>query len=48
VAVVRRWKWLLAGLAVIILLVIAYAWVDGGREPVREMSEPVPLPEMPA
>jgi hypothetical protein len=47
VAVVRRWNWLLAGLAVIILLVIAYAWVDGGREPVRQISEPIPLPEMP-
>lgn len=47
-AVVGRWNWLLAGLAMIILLVIAYAWVDGGREPVRELSEPVPLPEIPA
>jgi divalent metal cation (Fe/Co/Zn/Cd) transporter len=48
VAIVRRWNWLLAGLAVIIVLVIAYAWVDGGHEPVRELSEPVPLPELPA
>lgn len=47
-AVVRRWNWLLAGLAVIILLILAYAWRDGGSGPLREISEPVPLPEMPA
>jgi hypothetical protein len=47
VAIVRRWNWLLAGLAVIVLLVVAYAWVDGGSEPIREISEPLQLPEVP-
>lgn len=48
VAVVIRWNWLLAGIAAIAILVLAYAWADGGKEPLREMSEPVPLPETPA
>jgi hypothetical protein len=33
----------LAGALVMALL--AYAWIDGGREPLREISEPVPVPE---
>ncbi|MCX7864561.1 MAG: hypothetical protein N2423_05950 [Novosphingobium sp.] len=46
-AVVRRRNWLLAGLAVIILVVIALAWIDGGRQPLRVISEPVALPPEP-
>ncbi|WP_168176390.1 hypothetical protein [Novosphingobium sp. PC22D] len=41
-----RWGWLLAGLGVCIALLLAYAWVDGGREPVRDIVETVPLPEL--
>lgn len=46
-AIVGRKGWLLAGLAVIVLLVLAYAWLEGGKQPLREISEPVPLPELP-
>ncbi len=28
------------------LALIAYAWVDGGREPLREIVVPVALPEI--
>jgi hypothetical protein len=38
----KGWMW--AGVA-IVFLVLAYAWIDGGREPLRPISEPVPLPE---
>jgi hypothetical protein len=33
-------KWLAAALA----LLLAYAWIDGGREPLRTISEPVAVP----
>lgn len=33
-------------LAALILLILAYAWIDGGREPVHPISEPVAVPEM--
>jgi hypothetical protein len=33
--------WLAAAL---FAALIAYAWFDGGREPPREISEPLPLP----
>lgn len=25
--------------------VVAWAWIDGGREPLREMAQPVAVPE---
>ena len=28
-----------------VLAVIVWAWIDGGRRPVREMSIPVAVPE---
>jgi hypothetical protein len=31
--------------AALILAVLVYAWVDGGREPLRDMAVPVPIPE---
>lgn len=40
-----RKGWLLAGIAAIAFLVLAYAWIDGGREPLRTITEPVPVPE---
>jgi hypothetical protein len=40
-----RRNWLLAGLIVVILGILAYAWIDGGREPLHEIAVPVPLPE---
>jgi len=36
----------LAGIAAIVLLVLAYAWIDGGREPLHLISEPVAVPEL--
>lgn len=41
-----RWKWVLAGLAAILVLILALAWIDGGHEPVREIAVPVEVPEM--
>lgn len=36
----RMVKWLAAGLA----LLLGYAWLDGGREPLHQISEPVAVP----
>lgn len=41
-----RWNWLLAGLAVLLLLALTLAWIDGGREPMRDIAQPVAVPEM--
>jgi len=41
-----RRRWILIVLAAFVLLVVAYAWIDGGREPVHPISEPVAVPEM--
>lgn len=47
-AIVMRGKWLLAGLGVLIVAVLAAAWVAGGREePIREISQPIPVPDIP-
>lgn len=40
-----RGKWTLVGLIALVLLLLAYAWLDGGREPVHTISEPVTIPE---
>lgn len=34
----------LAVLAIAVVAVLAYAWVDGGRQPVRIISEPLAVP----
>lgn len=39
-----RRNWLVGALALLAVLVIAYAWIDGGREPVRPIAEPVAIP----
>jgi hypothetical protein len=31
----------------VVLAVVAYAWIDGGREPVRSISQPIPVPDLP-
>lgn len=31
-------------LAVFVALVFAYAWVNGGEQPLRDISEPVAVP----
>jgi hypothetical protein len=40
-----RKGWLAAGAAALALLVLGYAWIDGGREPLRTISVSVPVPE---
>jgi len=37
-------KRILTVLAVIIAAVLAFAWIDGGREQQRMIERPVPLP----
>jgi len=32
-------------IAIVIVVVLAYAWIDGGREPQRMIEQSVPLPE---
>jgi hypothetical protein len=34
----------IVGLVALIIVVVAYAWIKGGREPVREMTQDLPLP----
>jgi len=29
----------------VVLAVVAWAWIDGGRQPVREISVPVAVPD---
>ena len=41
-----RKGWVLGGMTAAALLVFAYAWIDGGREPVRPIAESVPVPEI--
>lgn len=45
-AVSVRKGWVLAGVVLIAFMVLGYAWVDGGREALRPISEPIPVPEM--
>ncbi len=36
---------MLLGAALALLLLLIYAWFDGGEEPVRPITQPVDLPE---
>lgn len=38
-----RWKWIALGL---VGLVLVYAWIDGGEEPLHTIVEPVDVPEI--
>jgi hypothetical protein len=40
-----RGKGIVAVLVVLAVAVLAYAWIDGGREPLREIAVPVAVPE---
>jgi len=42
-----RWQWLIIGLAALIAILLAFAWADAGREPVRLIAEPVAVPPLP-
>ena len=37
-------KWMRWGLAVIVALVMAYAWIDGGEEDLHDITMPVAIP----
>ena len=39
----RRWLW--TGAVAILVLGLAYAWIDGGREQQRMIEQRVDLPE---
>jgi hypothetical protein len=43
---ILRWRCLFLGLAALSVLLLAYAWFDAGREPLRPIAEPVALPEI--
>ena len=38
-------KRILTVLAIVVVAVIAFAWIDGGREQQRMIEQPVSLPE---
>jgi len=40
----KRRRTALTVLALPVAALLAYAWVDGGREPVRDIVEPLPVP----
>lgn len=40
-------KWLVWGAVAVIGALLVYAWIDGGRRPLHEISQSVPVPEMP-
>jgi len=42
-----RKKWLVWSALAVIGVLLAYAWIDGGRRPLHEVSVSVPVPEMP-
>lgn len=44
VTIAMRWNWVLGGVALVTLLLLAYAWMDGGREPLRAIVQPIPIP----
>lgn len=44
VTMAMRLNWVLGGFALVVLAVLAYAWIDGGRQPVRPIAQPIPIP----
>ncbi|MEO6718110.1 MAG: hypothetical protein ABIM50_12795 [Novosphingobium sp.] len=40
-----RRNWLLGGLVAAVLLLLAYAWIDGGKRPLRNIAQPVAVPD---
>ncbi|WP_255351691.1 hypothetical protein ACLIMP_12460 [Novosphingobium aerophilum] len=39
----------MAAVSIVVLAVVlgVWAWMDGGRSPVRDIVQPVPVPELP-
>ena len=42
----RRNRLVIGLVATAILALLVWAWVDGGREPLRDIVQPVPVPEI--
>lgn len=42
----RRNRLAIGLVAIAIPILLGWAWVDGGREPLREIVQPVPVPEI--
>lgn len=42
----RRNRLVIGLVAIVILALLGWAWVDGGREPLREIVQSVPVPEI--
>lgn len=40
-----RGKGIVALAALLVLAILTYAWIDGGREPLRDIAVPVAVPE---
>jgi len=38
-------RWLLAALVLLLVTVLVVAWIDGGREPVGDIVQPIAVPE---
>ena len=36
---------MLGGLVAAVVLLLAYAWIDGGERPLRNISQPVAIPD---
>lgn len=39
-----RWNWVVGAFALLVLAVLVYAWIDGGRQPVKPIRQPIPIP----
>jgi hypothetical protein len=37
----------MGAVAILVIGLLVWAWVDAGRVPVRDIVEPVPVPELP-
>jgi hypothetical protein len=40
-----RGKGIVTVLALLVLAVLAYAWIDGGRAPLRDIAVPIAVPQ---
>lgn len=46
VTIAMRWNLIMAGLAALVLLLLLLAWMRGGPEQMRTISQPVEVPEL--
>ncbi|EHJ59125.1 hypothetical protein NSU_3962 [Novosphingobium pentaromativorans US6-1] len=45
--VTMRRHTILGAVAILVIALLAWSWIDAGREPVRDIIQPVPVPELP-